>query len=425
MSKRRFQTGGYYEPQLIRPAGSRPGLPAGTALAPEASMPEIKLPKMGPIRQSNMPESPEEEEEKKTGTFVEDRLKKRKALDPQAGMFSHIQSPWKRALLAGGIGAGMSSGAGALGALGGGVGAALLTSLLNRKRNPGIDIKAEGGAISEEGSMQMSKGRTPGRRLRFNDGGGVPPIAGSLGIPPGLPPGPPPGPPAGLPIGPPPGGPPGLAGLPPGPPPGLPPVAPVGPPSLPPGPLPPPGLAGMAGAGPGLPGAPPVPPSVPVPLPQAAAPGPPTLGAGVPPGNPTALRQGLAGARPGRMKRGGRVNAKGVLTRRPKMSIATASKKNPVPTPSPYDIDAPEPAPPIGKAKGGQIAAKKAKGGKIVMRKRHGGKCDDPAKMAAGGVAKVRKGFPKTNPAPKKMADGGKVRGCGAATKGTSFSGIF
>jgi len=47
------------------------------------------------------------------------------------------------------------------------------------------------------------------------------------------------------------------------------------------------------------------------------------------------------------------------------------------------------------------------------------------AKFAAGGVAKVRKGFPNTNKAPKKYAAGGKIRGCGAATKGTKFSGIY
>jgi hypothetical protein len=45
--------------------------------------------------------------------------------------------------------------------------------------------------------------------------------------------------------------------------------------------------------------------------------------------------------------------------------------------------------------------------------------------MAAGGAAKQRKGFPDTNPIPKRLAKGGKVRGCGAATKGCTFSGIY
>jgi hypothetical protein len=47
--------------------------------------------------------------------------------------------------------------------------------------------------------------------------------------------------------------------------------------------------------------------------------------------------------------------------------------------------------------------------------------------MAAGGAAKQRRGFPNTNPPPgkKKMAEGGRVRGCGAATKGCTFSGIY
>jgi hypothetical protein len=57
------------------------------------------------------------------------------------------------------------------------------------------------------------------------------------------------------------------------------------------------------------------------------------------------------------------------------------------------------------------------------LRKNKGGKCE---KMAAGGAMKVRRGFPNVNPAPKgKYAQGGKIRGVGAATKGTRFQGIF
>jgi hypothetical protein len=95
------------------------------------------------------------------------------------------------------------------------------------------------------------------------------------------------------------------------------------------------------------------------------------------------------------------------------------------------------------------------------LHKRHGGECDEKMakggeckteKMAAGGAAKERKGFPNTNKPPKKLAKGGevsgkagarkgiarkgarfqgtfatggKVRGCGAATKGCNFSGIY
>jgi hypothetical protein len=57
------------------------------------------------------------------------------------------------------------------------------------------------------------------------------------------------------------------------------------------------------------------------------------------------------------------------------------------------------------------------------LRKNKGGKCD---KMAAGGAMKVRRGFPNVQAAPvRKFAAGGKIRGCGAATKGTRFQGIF
>jgi len=93
-----------------------------------------------------------------------------------------------------------------------------------------------------------------------------------------------------------------------------------------------------------------------------------------------------------------------------------------------------------------------------AMRKNKGGKCE-AEKMAAGGVAKVRRGFPDVSvkKAPQHdrvsavskgevkggkagarrgiakkgdrfqgtYAKGGKVRGCGIATKGCNFSGIY
>ena len=56
------------------------------------------------------------------------------------------------------------------------------------------------------------------------------------------------------------------------------------------------------------------------------------------------------------------------------------------------------------------------------MKKNKGGACD---KMAAGGAAKQRRGYPSTTPPPKKFAEGGKIRGCGVASKGCTFSGIY
>ena len=87
----------------------------------------------------------------------------------------------------------------------------------------------------------------------------------------------------------------------------------------------------------------------------------------------------------------------------------------------------PPPAgPPPGLKKGGKLKkkAKAAHAHKKPVRKAKGGECD---KMAAGGAMKVRRGFPNVNAAPKKKgyAQGGKVRGAGAATKGTRFQGIF
>lgn len=150
--------------------------------------------------------------------------------------------------------------------------------------------------------------------------------------------------------------------------------------------------------------------------------------------------------------------AKGGVLRRKPLSKAA---KEPVPTPAPDD-DTP---PPMTLAKGGKAggkwigsavkkpgalhkqlgvpagekipAGKLAKaaqaGGKLGqrarlaetlkgMKKNKGGACD---KMAAGGAAKQRRGYPNTNPPPKKYADGGKIKGCGVATKGCSFSGIY
>ena len=85
----------------------------------------------------------------------------------------------------------------------------------------------------------------------------------------------------------------------------------------------------------------------------------------------------------------------------------------PPPTPPAAAAAAPPPAgpPPPMMKKGGEVEAKK-----------EGGSCD---KMAAGGAAKVRHGFPKTEAKPKRMAKGGEVRGCGAATKGKNFSGVY
>jgi len=186
-------------------------------------------------------------------------------------------------------------------------------------------------------------------------------------------------------------------------------------------------------------------------MPQVGAPAA-SLGAGLPAGDLNTLRQGLGGVRGRGYKKGGAVDgdkkqkeparqwgdtandardkiqpvalpkklAKGGLTRKPKglkvaIAIGKPSKK-PISTPSPYDYEASEgTAPPPGPAPHGL-----KKGG--TVKKNKGGKCD---KMAAGGVAKVRKGFPNTIKAPKRLAKGGHVRGCGAATKGCTFSGVY
>jgi hypothetical protein len=83
------------------------------------------------------------------------------------------------------------------------------------------------------------------------------------------------------------------------------------------------------------------------------------------------------------------------------------------------------PAKTLAKAatKGGKLG-KRARTAEMLkgLKKNKGGACD---KMAAGGAMKVRRGFPNVNAPPKKFASGGKIRGCGAATKGTRFQGIF
>lgn len=167
---------------------------------------------------------------------------------------------------------------------------------------------------------------------------------------------------------------------------------------------------------------------------------------------------------------------KAALTKRPKapkVSIAIVSKKAGPPPPPPDEEEGPPdtglgptgappaPGPVAGMKKGGNFIAKAIKnpgalheqlgvpedkkipakklnaaaekGGKLgkranlaktlnKLRKNKGGKCE---KMAAGGAAKQRKGFPNTMAPPKRLASGGKVRGCGAATKGCTFSGIY
>ena len=148
---------------------------------------------------------------------------------------------------------------------------------------------------------------------------------------------------------------------------------------------------------------------------------------------------------PVKKAKGGAMTRKPKKAKAPKISIAA---KSPVPTPPPdYDDSAPPPAPgpaPMGippagpppMAKGGKVKAmrkggecdeKMAKGGSAKLAK--GGKAKlakgGPLKLAAGGVGKVRKGFPNTKSKPKAFASGGKVRGCGVATKGCRFSGIY
>jgi hypothetical protein len=108
-----------------------------------------------------------------------------------------------------------------------------------------------------------------------------------------------------------------------------------------------------------------------------------------------------------------------------------AGEKLPVPMVTDEDMGAPPVTPPAAAvapsgpppppAPAGPPPPMMAKGGKMA----EGGACE--AKMAEGGVAKLRRGYPKTNGTAKvkKMAKGGSVRGCGAAKRGTGFSGVY
>ena len=117
------------------------------------------------------------------------------------------------------------------------------------------------------------------------------------------------------------------------------------------------------------------------------------------------MAQAVGAQAPMGMAKGGKVKA-GIVHRKPKEKKAEPS------TDIAYQGDAAPPAPPVPPPAAGPIPA---------MKK--GGSCD---KMAMGGIAKARKGFPNTEKlSKKKMAKGGKVRGCGIASKGTSFSGIY
>jgi hypothetical protein len=134
----------------------------------------------------------------------------------------------------------------------------------------------------------------------------------------------------------------------------------------------------------------------------------------LPPGGPPSAMGAPMGSPPPGMKKGGKwiQNAKmkkGALHK--ELGIAE-DKKIPKKT--------------LAKAaeKGGKLG-KRARLAETLgkLHKNKGGKCD---KMAAGGAMKVRRGFPNVKAAPaRKFAAGGKIRGCGAATKGTRFQGIF
>jgi hypothetical protein len=369
---------------------------------------------------------------------------KKKPAETQQGLFSNIQQPWLRALLTGGLGA-MLGGAGTssvgggfgIGALGSGTLAGLLSLLMKQKKKPmDEDLSnedsgnARGGRI-KEGSSTMRSKIPHGRKMRFQAGGVAPP---TLGAAPGWP-GAIANPSASNPVVNPamqqtlraPMAPPALT----------PPAPPMAAPAAPPGGVPmPPGVT--------------APVSMPTPAPATGI------------GSLNALQQALPRTRPYRkggavdkgsgvvddgsetiakkrrpdrqwgetekdlenkapdlkLKKGGGVKVR--KPKGPKVSIAVVSKK-PVSTPSPYDYEADEgtaPSPGPGPAAAPAAAPPPGmnKGGKMA--------CD---KMAAGGVAKVRKGFPNTNKAPgkKKFAKGGSVRGCGAAKRGCSFSGIY
>jgi hypothetical protein len=122
-----------------------------------------------------------------------------------------------------------------------------------------------------------------------------------------------------------------------------------------------------------------------------------------------------------KMKKGG------VVKRRPTSKKKVAKgEKLPVPTVTDDDMGAPpvRPAMAMPSPMPAPAAAPAPAGPPPVLPPgmKKGGEC----KMAEGGVAKLRRGFPNTNKKPaKRMATGGKVRGCGAAKRGTGFSGVF
>jgi hypothetical protein len=104
----------------------------------------------------------------------------------------------------------------------------------------------------------------------------------------------------------------------------------------------------------------------------------------------------------------------------PPPTLAAAGPAGPPAGPPPGP---PPAAPPPGMNKGGKCDDKMAKGGGVEQKGKTKGKV---VKMADGGVAKVRRGFPNTLKKPaKRMAKGGSVRGCGVASKGKKFSGIY
>ena len=268
---------------------------------------------------------------------------------------------------------------------------------------------------------------------RHMNGGMPPQMQGAPGTPPGMPPGPP------LQQS--------LAGAPPmpGPPPG-------GPPPMPPGAGAPPG----AGMPPGLP-----PGMNPQMNPQVAAMMAQRMGGApqrpMPPGAMPGMAKGGAvdgdakekksrrkfGAKeeaaedipeaPAKKAKGGPIKHRKPKAKAMPVPMTPGGDQDSIPAPPPPGLAAgpaagpPPPAgPPPGMKKGGKLKkkAKAAHAHKKPVRKAKGGECE---KMAAGGAMKVRRGFPNVNAAPKKKAyaQGGKVRGAGAATKGTRFQGIF
>jgi hypothetical protein len=99
--------------------------------------------------------------------------------------------------------------------------------------------------------------------------------------------------------------------------------------------------------------------------------------------------------------------------------MVTDEDMGPPPTPPGPPLAAPVAPAPVSAPPPGPPMAAMNKGGGVET------KGDSCPKMAAGGVAKVRRGYPNTNKTTKRMATGGAVRGCGAATKGKGFSGVY